>query len=41
MLSRLMQWLEYRWPVSSVTRLMLDEGIPGGARFAYTLGARC
>jgi len=39
MLSRLMQWLEYRWPVSSVTRLMLDEEIPGGARFAYTLGS--
>lgn len=39
MLSRLMQWFEYRWPISSVTKLMLDEEIPGGARFAYTLGS--
>ena len=32
------EWIETRWPLSSVMHLALDEEIPGGARFAYSLG---
>ncbi|MDA8083077.1 MAG: cytochrome b N-terminal domain-containing protein [Nitrospiraceae bacterium] len=39
MLRSIGQWLDQRWPFSSLTRLTLEEEIPGGARFAYTLGS--
>ncbi len=32
-------WLNKRWPLSALIRLSLEEEIPGGSRFAYTLGA--
>lgn len=31
--------MEKRWPASSLMHLVLDEEIPGGASFAYTLGS--
>ncbi len=33
------QWINERWPLSSVMRLTLDEEIPGGSRFIYTEGS--
>ncbi len=39
MISRLKQWVEERWPLTPVIRLAVDEEIPGGARFAYSLGS--
>lgn len=37
--SRIWQWLNERWPFSTLLRLALDEEIPGGARFAYAEGS--
>ncbi len=39
MFEKTRQWIEERWPLSSLIRLSLEEEIPGGARFAYTLGS--
>lgn len=39
MLAKMKQWLDDRWPLSSLIRLSIEEEIPGGARFAYTLGS--
>ncbi len=39
MLTKIKQWIDERWPLSPLMRLALDEEIPGGARFAYTLGS--
>lgn len=39
MFEKIRQWIEERWPLSSLIRLSLEEEIPGGARFAYTLGS--
>jgi quinol-cytochrome oxidoreductase complex cytochrome b subunit/mono/diheme cytochrome c family protein len=39
MLDRIVRWVDERIPLTSVIRLGLDEEIPGGARFAYTLGS--
>lgn len=39
MLSRTGHWINERWPVIPLIRLVLDEEIPGGARFAYTEGS--
>jgi ubiquinol-cytochrome c reductase cytochrome b subunit len=38
MFSRIQKWLNDRWPLSSATRLVLDEDIVGGPSFFYTLG---
>ena len=38
-MSRMGDWFEKRLPVAAGTRRMLDEEVPGGARFAYTLGS--
>ena len=39
MASRIMRWIDDRWPVSAVLSLGLDEEIPGGASVTYTLGS--
>jgi quinol-cytochrome oxidoreductase complex cytochrome b subunit/mono/diheme cytochrome c family protein len=39
MSGKIREWLEERWPVSSLVRLAVEEEIPGGARCAYTLGS--
>jgi len=38
-LSRILKWVNDRWPLSTLVRLALEEEIPGGSRFAYTLGS--
>ncbi len=39
MLAKIKQWVDERWPLSPLVHLALDEEIPGGARYAYTLGS--
>jgi ubiquinol-cytochrome c reductase cytochrome b subunit len=39
MASRIWSWLNERWPFSYLLRLGLEEEIPGGSRFPYTLGS--
>jgi ubiquinol-cytochrome c reductase cytochrome b subunit len=39
MLTKIKQWIDERWPLSPLVHLALEEEIPGGARFAYTLGS--
>ncbi len=39
MLGKIKEWVNERWPFSSLISLALYEEIPGGARFAYTLGS--
>lgn len=39
MFAKIKEWLDERWPLSSVIHLTIEEEIPGGARFAYTLGS--
>ena len=38
-LSGIWNWFTLRWPFYPLKKLLLDEEIPGGARFAYTLGS--
>jgi ubiquinol-cytochrome c reductase cytochrome b subunit len=38
-LSRMWNWLNKRWPIAPVIRWALEEDIPGGSSFAYTLGS--
>lgn len=37
--TRIKEWIDERWPLSSLIHLTIEEEIPGGARFAYTLGS--
>ena len=39
MLSQLWDWLNKRWPIEPFMRWSLEEEIPGGSSFAYTLGS--
>jgi ubiquinol-cytochrome c reductase cytochrome b subunit len=39
MISRIWDWLNKRWPFSIVIRWSLDEEIPGGSSFFYTIGS--
>jgi ubiquinol-cytochrome c reductase cytochrome b subunit len=39
MLSFVWKWFTSKWPFYPLKRLLLDEEIPGGASFAYTLGS--
>lgn len=39
MIRKIKEWIDARWPLSSLVRLSLEEEIPGGARFVYTLGS--
>ncbi len=39
MTSHARQWLEQRWPLSSLARWFLHEKIDGGSRFAYVFGS--
>lgn len=39
MIAKIKEWIDARWPLSSLVRLTLEEEIPGGARFVYTLGS--
>lgn len=38
-MSRLGDWLENRLPVGASLRKMIDEDVPGGAKFTYALGS--
>jgi ubiquinol-cytochrome c reductase cytochrome b subunit len=39
MFSSIWNWLNERWPFSSLFHLAMDEEIPGGSSFSYTLGS--
>lgn len=39
MLSRIWNWFTGKWPWYPLKRLLLEEEIPGGTSFAYTLGS--
>jgi ubiquinol-cytochrome c reductase cytochrome b subunit len=39
MLTKIKQWIDERWPLTPLMHLALEEEIPGGARYAYTLGS--
>jgi ubiquinol-cytochrome c reductase cytochrome b subunit len=39
MVTRIWQWIDERWPLSSLLRLSSEENIPGGSSFAYALGS--
>ncbi|MCJ7498522.1 MAG: cytochrome b N-terminal domain-containing protein [candidate division Zixibacteria bacterium] len=39
MFSNIWNWLNERWPFSSLFHLAMDEEIPGGSSFSYTLGS--
>ncbi len=39
MVSKVWKWINYRIPVSKILQLGLDEEIPGGASFFFTLGS--
>ncbi|MGO9612763.1 MAG: cytochrome b N-terminal domain-containing protein [Dissulfurispiraceae bacterium] len=39
MFTKIWSWFNERWPISSLLRWSLDEEIPGGSRFPYTLGS--
>jgi ubiquinol-cytochrome c reductase cytochrome b subunit len=39
MFTRIRLWLNDRWPFSALIHGAFDEDIPGGSRFAYTLGS--
>src|SRR5450759_1985992 len=38
-MSRFTNWFEDRLPIRRALRTMIDEGVPGGARFTYALGS--
>lgn len=38
-MSRFTNWFEDRLPIGGALRTMIDEGVPGGARFTYALGS--
>ncbi len=38
-MKRQREWVGERWPLSFLAQITLEEDIPGGARFAYTLGS--
>jgi ubiquinol-cytochrome c reductase cytochrome b subunit len=37
--SLMWDWLNKRWPIAPVVRWSIEEDIPGGSSFAYTLGS--
>jgi ubiquinol-cytochrome c reductase cytochrome b subunit len=39
MITKIKEWIDERWPLSSLVRLSLEEEIPGGARFVHALGS--
>ena len=39
MFSRILRWIDERWPLSSVIRLALEEEMSGGAGYAYVFGS--
>jgi ubiquinol-cytochrome c reductase cytochrome b subunit len=39
MISGIWRWLNERWPFSTLVTLALDEEIPGGSRYSYSLGS--
>jgi ubiquinol-cytochrome c reductase cytochrome b subunit len=39
MFKRMRQWIDDRWPLSTLIRLGLEEDIPGGSSFAYVIGS--
>jgi ubiquinol-cytochrome c reductase cytochrome b subunit len=39
MFSRILNWIDQRWPLSALLKLGLDEDIPGGTSYAYVFGS--
>ncbi len=39
MFSKLVRWINDRWPLSALIKLGLEEEIPGGASYAYIFGS--
>jgi ubiquinol-cytochrome c reductase cytochrome b subunit len=39
MFSRILHWIDERWPLSSFIRLALEEEMSGGASYAYVFGS--
>jgi len=39
MFSRVLRWINERWPLTPLTRLALEEDMAGGASFAYVFGS--
>ena len=39
MLSRILKWIDERWPLSPSIRLALEEDMSGGASYAYVFGS--
>jgi len=39
MFSKLVRWINDRWPLSALIKLGLEEDIPGGASYAYIFGS--
>jgi ubiquinol-cytochrome c reductase cytochrome b subunit len=39
MFSKLVRWINDRWPLSALVKLGLEEDIPGGASYAYIFGS--
>lgn len=39
MFSKIVFWINERWPLNRLIRLSLDEEMPGGASFAYVFGS--
>ncbi|MGZ6223505.1 MAG: cytochrome b, partial [Syntrophales bacterium] len=39
MFSRILHWIDERWPLSSFIRLALEEEMSGGAGYAYVFGS--
>src|SRR5512143_2264959 len=39
MFARAAAWVRERWPLAALRSLLLEERIPGGARYAYSTGS--
>jgi ubiquinol-cytochrome c reductase cytochrome b subunit len=39
MFSRILKWIDERWPLTPFIRLALEEDMPGGAGYAYVFGS--
>jgi ubiquinol-cytochrome c reductase cytochrome b subunit len=39
MFSKILHWINDRWPLNAVIRLGLEEEMPGGPSYAYVFGS--
>ena len=39
MFSRILKWIDERWPLTPFIRLALEEDMSGGAGYAYVFGS--